>query len=353
MKTSDLVLACSVWALAGCSSNAADAGSTGGGAEGGEADGAADAPLADSQAGDSPVGDAGSRADGGTVDDAGAAACAAAALALCTKESTCWPDLVEQLYGDVQTCAARGALSCHDELAAPGTGWTASIETACTDAIVAGSCTDYFDGVLPSACLPAAGGSVGALGVCAGTVQCAAGSSCLKASGSSCGNCTAEATTAGASCTTADCASGLVCVSGVCAAWVPVGGACGAGNPCSFPNYCAGGICTAGSTLGASCTTTSDTCDRTQGLYCRASSKKCEAYLFADAGQPCGVLTGGRTVCKGGGLCMGLSATVTKGTCIPPAKEGAACNVTAGPPCMRPAICASGVCTLPDSSTCH
>jgi hypothetical protein len=347
MKAAAIACAAALACMAGCSSASGSGGFGPNDPPG--ADAGPSGPVAGNDSGQQQDTGVGGPVDGGRVSPA----CATAAASLCNKENTCWPDLVLQLYGSVKTCTARKALECKDQLSAPGSGWDAMVETACIDAIAVGSCGDYFDGVLPDACRPSTGGSVATGAACGTTSQCASDSSCFKSGSSFCGTCTPEVTTPGGACTAADCGSGLTCAGGVCTAWVPVGGACSANARCAFPNFCVNGACSAPLQAGATCTRSPDTCDVTAGLYCRASTLKCESYAYAGYGQSCGILSTGRVLCRAGGFCQGLSATVTAGKCVAPAADGAACDDTKGPSCLPPAYCAAGKCTLPDSSTCQ
>ena len=292
---------------------------------------------------------------GGSTRDAGsqyAAVCATAGQALCGRVQGCWPSLVLEEYGDVASCAQRFALQCEGQLSAPHTGWTPSYVQACYAAIAAGSCASYFDGTLPAACT-APGGGVADGSACGESGQCGANSTCRKAKGSYCGTCTPRAAM-GASCTSADCEPGLVCnSSSVCASYVQqTGGSCSATNPCGYPLHCKGGKCVAGAQAGGACSSTSDTCDVTAGLYCDTTTSSCQPVKFVSAGASCGQSGGSLNVCDDGTYCSGTSGAAT-GTCTAPAAEGAACDASAGPYCMAPAYCNGGVCTLPDASSCH
>jgi hypothetical protein len=77
------------------------------------------------------------------------------------------------------------------------------------------------------------------------------------------------------------------------------------------------------------------------------------AFAFGSAGQPCGIVNNTTyTACAAGGLCKGASG-LTAGTCQATAADGAACDDTAGPPCLSPAVCSGGVCKISDPGTCN
>jgi hypothetical protein len=41
------------------------------------------------------------------------------------------------------------------------------------------------------------------------------------------------------------------------------------------------------------------------------------------------------------------------GTCEAPAGDGMSCDAVSGPPCLSPATCLNGSCTLPTPSSCR
>lgn len=115
------------------------------------------------------------------------------------------------------------------------------------------------------------------------------------------------------------------------------------------------GTCqTAVNMAGASCDSKAATmpdCDRRLGLFCSRTTNTCVAYTYADDGQPCGVVAGGFAACNAGGLCV-LAAGATMGTCKAAVADGQACDDTNGPPCVVPAKCVAGVCTLGNAAAC-
>jgi hypothetical protein len=52
-------------------------------------------------------------------------------------------------------------------------------------------------------------------------------------------------------------------------------------------------------------------------------------------------------------VCPGLGVSMPSSTCVTPAADGQSCDLTNGPGCLAPAVCASGKCALRDGSACH
>src|SRR5262249_38980130 len=96
-------------------------------------------------------------------------------------------------------------------------------------------------------------------------------------------------------------------------------------------------------------------CNTQFGLSC--INNACQPSVLALPGEPCGVLfVPTRTaVCVLGGACIKVNADDRSGTCVAPAPDGAACNddETIGPPCLLPAKCVTGICTVPDPRRCR
>jgi hypothetical protein len=74
------------------------------------------------------------------------------------------------------------------------------------------------------------------------------------------------------------------------------------------------------------------------------------AATFATAGEPCGALDGGVAGCSAGGDCQ-LEPQTLRGHCVAAVADGAACGADAGP-CLLPAVCVAGVCTVADATKC-
>ena len=57
------------------------------------------------------------------------------------------------------------------------------------------------------------------------------------------------------------------------------------------------------------------------------------------------------TACTKKGACKNIDPMTFKGTCAAAAADGTACGGTNGD-CVPPAVCADGVCKLPNPSSC-
>lgn len=298
-------------------------------------------------------------------------ACTTLVKARCQRLDGCTNMLgVKVAYGDEATCESRGVSECVDAIMAMGSSATPDHDVACATAIGSESCEDFFDNIIPTACIPAAG-TIGSGDACGANAQCES-TFCSVTKDTICGAC-ADLPMAGVSCAVnADCGRNLVCVkdagatAGSCAAPVTKGGPCLRAGECTAGTACVGakpaqnmkGTCQAqGTMVGAACdakrTTLAD-CDKHLGLYCSPAGM-CEDISFVDAGMPCGIVGAGMSAtevgCTGGALCVIPNGT-TQGTCVAPAADGAACDDTKGPPCMDPSKCVAGKCTEPDATTC-
>ncbi len=322
-------------------------------------------------------------------------ACTAYATALCQKGDACtggrWS---AQRFADQATCVKREALACSAALGAPDSSSGAAFFKACSSALTAGSCDDFFNQVVAPACLPAAGAR--ALGAaCSFNAQCQS-TWCRNAPGAACGAC-ADRPPAGAPCTAdSECGGrGLTCSkTNVCVGLAPAGAACDDARPCAYGTACIGqtkaapGVCVqSATTVGAACDPKRDTgasCQGTLGLYCSIEGK-CAAEASAAAGQACGRVNladggaaplppppdagpgdGGKdpkapdvATCGAGGSCV-TPAGKSGGTCVAPAADGSACDRELGPPCLNPARCVltseagtAGTCVLPSPTACR
>jgi hypothetical protein len=312
-------------------------------------------------------GAAGNLGAGGTVPttplpSGGMAACAAFVKATCAKRDSCSGGKgTTVLYGGAATCEARELPKCLATLMARGTSKTVATLTACTNSLPQQTCTDYFDNILTTACQPMAG-SLANGAACLSSWQCAS-AFCSLPHADVCGTCAARPK-AGDSCAQTICGTGLLCHSSTmtCAAVVGSGAACSKTAPCQAGFACVGNSATTmgtckpeGTMTGVACDPKSLTlpgCNKDVGLYCDATALACKTFATAADGQPCGLVGGGQTVCTGGGLCVGATATAA-GTCKAPVQDSAACNATTGPPCIAPAKCVGGACRSPDAVACQ
>jgi hypothetical protein len=321
----------------------------------------------------SPVTDA---TDGGShVDaEANATACATLAAADCAVLARCSPNGTSIDYGSAATCATREALSCNAALTAKGTSRTPAQDVTCAAAVPGDSCTTYLDGIQPSACnaLPGSGATGSA---CTFSAQCSSAYCAIPTAGE-CGTCQAVPAP-GTSCANLDgCGPALACYHSTCVAYVASGGTCSATDPCTAGLSCViakgsstGSCMEQGTTVGAACDPTEETaasCDATQELYCvhlkgDPNLHTCQKSPLATAGQACGDVAGVTSLCSSESVCYKTTIDAgTTGTCIARAADGAKCDTVTGPPCLAPARCigtlldggASGVCTLPGTTTC-
>lgn len=312
---------------------------------------------------------------GGTSADT---ACADVAAARCNQRSTCTNGTgITRVYGDLATCLAREKLGCENGLAAKGTGNTPDRVEQCVAALNTESCTDYFAGNVPAACVNA--GSLADGTACAFSGQCSS-TYCTGLADAACGTC-GEPLASGADCTNGGtCARGQTCfntpgsmgTAATCITEGAAGASCSRTMPCAAGLSCVGtltmgatGTCMAAATMaGAACDPTARTapgCDRSIGLFCNATSKTCTAVTFATNGAACGVGSDGTFIDCTAGVCYGAvigGPTPMMGTCKADAPDGAACDTANGPGCVAPARCVTaagstgGTCTLSDASKC-
>jgi hypothetical protein len=274
------------------------------------------------------------------------------ATAECNKFNICGQFILEILFGDMPTCVARAKASIAAENGISGVTFTASQGEACAQAYASESCSDFRNGVQPTACNIS--GSLAAGTACGTNVQCQS-SYCKGGSGSTCGVCAATVAP-GAACTTnGDCGPGNDCANSVCVVPAALGAPCSNSQPClgslncdPTTNVCAALI----TTPGTSCSKTANNCDFWSGLYCSASSV-CAVIPTAAPGSACGFIGGSVTFCSGGGTCL-IVGTTGSGTCAAPIADGQSCGTDAGlPTCQTPSSCVTGTCTLPNPGGCH
>jgi hypothetical protein len=305
-------------------------------------------------------------------------ACTDQANAQCNLRQMCSTGAqVTKAYGDLATCIARTKMNCLNALAAKGTGNSPSRVEQCVTATASESCSDFYGGNPPAACVNT--GTLADSTACAFAGQCSS-TYCTGLTNAACGTC-GQAAASGASCVngSATCARGQNCITtpgtmgaqATCMVEGAVGAACSRANPCGFGLSCVGSTMTAmgscmsmGTTVGAACDVqlkTAPACNRTYGLWCNTGPKTCTAVTFVAAGAACGQGTDGNlTDCKASSECFGATFGMNPvmGTCMAPAADGAACDTMAGPPCTAPARCVTaagstaGTCTLADATKC-
>jgi hypothetical protein len=332
--------------LTACSGSTAQIGGGDGGSSGGGGSGGGN--------GSSSGGSGGASSGGTTSPDQ---ACSDLVTGLCSKLEACAPFAIVLSFGDINTCIARLKLACPSLFNSTGTGMNPSNAEACANAYATAACEDVLGNRSFDACVFP--GSVAAGAGCGENSQCAADAYCNFSGGQPCGVCSPRLA-GGATCSAdGNCQSGLVCAkqnnaaTGTCVAPGGQGAACDATHPCLATLGCsAAGACGPLLAAGAPCTV--QNCDTLHGLYCNPQTHICAQITAAGPGSPCGysMAAGSYSLCAASGRCVLASGAMAIGTCEATAKDGMSCDSTNGPPCISPAFCSGGVCSLP-SSGCH
>jgi hypothetical protein len=308
--------------------------------------------------GSSSGGSSSSTSSGGGLDSGvEEQACTDLVTAGCNRLNECAPYGLIAVFGDMNTCIARGKLACPSLFHAPGTGGSPMAAEACVAATMSISCQDLLDNVPASACVFHGTRPLGAS--CGADADCSANAYCDFSSGKVCGVCTARLASGGTCVGDSYCQTGLVCgkstnnnaTTGTCIAPGDQGAKCDSTHPCLATLGCsAAGTCGSYLQLGASCT--AQNCDLLHGLYCDPVKHVCIQSHTASAGATCGYAMGAYSICTSSDSCVLASSTAISGTCLAAAGDGKSCNVSNGPECLLPAFCVGGVCTMP-STTCH
>ena len=150
-----------------------------------------------------------------------------------------------------------------------------------------------------------------------------------------------------------NCLDGSTCLNAVCTAKKGVGGSCATTAACGDLLYCKSGQCTAvATTSGATCDLNdSDSCDYFSGLYCDDITTQCKPVTLVNANEGCGAYTLSFRACTAAGTCRvngGIS-----GTCVAVVADGQTCNANSDLNCLDPASCEAGVCRLWNPSSCN
>jgi hypothetical protein len=294
-----------------------------------------------------------------TVDQA----CGDIAQARCAKEKACSNGTsIIRTWGDMSTCLARQKLQCTLALAAPMNSNTPAATEKCVAAFAHYSCNDYYNNNPPADCVHLGVRPSGA--PCAFDGQCQ-DSYCLGIKTATCGTC-GDAPPEGASCRDSNCARGQECDSRTrsCVTAGAEGDPCDNNSaPCAADLQCAGmmGTCMKTSASSGAACSSSLFCDGWKGLAC-GPSHTCSAIPYGADGAACGSIPGETfSECAGAGACYtatGIALSGEMGNCRAAAADGAACDITVGPPCLSPARCVvtgggnAGICTLPSGDTC-
>jgi hypothetical protein len=295
--------------------------------------------------------------------------CAAYASAFCAEFQACLPGLFPVFsFADSSDCQAFYLQSCNDALAAPHSGWTASVAEQCGSAYSGMNCTTFLgQGEIPAACL-VHGGTVANGGACSSPWQCASGRCSLPALIGQCGTCV-PTIALGQPCANdtlvgAPCADNLVCAvtpasptATVCALPVSMGGACADSAVCPEDGYCDSTthVCTKLPGVGASCAGKATYfCDPTQtGSLCDATTSTCLPVTVSPIGGACGMLAGSSANCSYGSATCNIVGDAGAGTCTPIDKGSCSpTDICTSSPCLDPFQCATLVCAgAVDAST--
>ena len=135
-----------------------------------------------------------------------------------------------------------------------------------------------------------------------------------------------------------------------------IGQACGDPVPLCTNAYCRGftpqsaGLCVPWAKLGEACNsdgTTAPLCGDPD-TYCDSTTQRCQSFEAASYGQSCVPTDTAEFECSGYGTCDSPQT----GLCVPPAPDGAICDVTQGLRCLPPALCIASHCLLPTLADC-
>lgn len=282
-------------------------------------------------------------------------ACQQFADAICPRLAACAPAPFRVMYGQTERCRSRMGSSCAAVFARQGVKPNAGMIEACTRGLGMASCDQVVLSMLPKACRAML--TTRKLGdACTSDEECLDG--LCSGDDQSSRHCTLAPV--GTFCyTDGDCSSGNVCgPGGRCGALRGLGMPCDLNHPCLPLLSCVGldddrnGVCQGPLPLGAHCDPLRQTtpgCDAMHGGYCHPYKHTCEEMRWADGGAPCGAdeQTGEVLLCSAGATCHKQGDLAT---CVPPAADGAPCDVEAGPDCLMPAQCIAGRCRLNSSS---
>ena len=383
----------------GGSGGASGSGGSSGGASGGGGAGATGGGGSGGAGGGS--GGSGGSGGGGTSPDCKkhasatfATACNSYATTYCKLMWKCAPAFMSLFALDSEAqCSDRFEKTCLLTQGAPGNNSKAALYAAYAELIGTVTCNDFYSGAfndLGGGTLQPECGGPGTLadgkGCYSGT-QCKSGD-CDNQMGEACGKCEAELAV-GATCDfDSDCGKGLFCdTNDKCAVDKKLGQSCTFSSDCEDGAFCGSSskVCVAKGGVGATCSVgeckdnlvcgsaktcktpnfgaLGATCDSSEqyscnwwaGLECDKTTLKCIQSPSSPPGSKCGMIAtdGGFTYAPScsGSTCVTPNGQ-SEGTCMKPAADGATCDPNNGPPCLFPAGCVSGKCTLPSPTVC-
>jgi hypothetical protein len=282
-------------------------------------------------------------------------ACKTYVGAYCSQLDKCSPIYLQLLFKDAAECEAKLVPVCVKSLGLSDTAKTPEFTAGCGEAIATLDCSSFLGRKVPSACNPPPGPRAEGA-ICGEDGQCATGY-CATALDEACGTC-ANRAAADQDCTRDDdCLFGLICSKEQkCTPYVGKDGDCDDNHPCEPGLSCkglVGGTCTDPAGPGKACDTQQVAlpgCDLNAGYFCNYITHVCQQADLVHAGDPCGVVNSGYALCTQSSMCKlggGMS-----GTCLAPAADGEACDLTDGPYCTLPSRCVGNICTAPDPQGC-
>jgi hypothetical protein len=269
---------------------------------------------------------------------------------LCAKLDECVPLYTKLIFGDVENCAKRQALTCANAMAAPGSTVTPAQATTCIADLDDTACEQIFYRNTPASCRFMGTRDPGM--ACTEDSQCKTGF-CKRPNDDMCGMCGTPGAADAACEEDDDCAQSLICHEDDKKCVVPAGMGmpCTEAVPCRVGLRCAGGTCMAQlNQVGADCEENED-CNNSMGLFCNDLTSKCIEVDVATSGETCGVISADEVVvCQGLAECVIVGAAL-QGTCSQVVPDGAACD--ADKLCEEPANCIEGFCKIPNPLMCN
>jgi hypothetical protein len=267
---------------------------------------------------------------------------------LCAKLDECVPIYTKLVFGDVENCAKRQALTCANAMAAPGSTVTTAQAESCIQDLDETPCEQIFYRNSPASCRFMGTRDPGM--ACTENAQCKS-AYCKRPNEDMCGVCGAPGA-ADAPCEEDDdCAQSLVCHEDdkKCVAPAAMGMACNDAVPCRVGLRCDGTCMPQLNQVGADCDGDDD-CNFSLGLFCNGLTGKCMEVDVATSGETCGLISADEIV-----VCQGLAECVInagqQGTCGQVVADGAACDENKL--CEAPANCIDGTCKIPNPLMCN